>query len=323
MADAAAAALVEAARPCDRVEAWVLPPEAPRQQRPGNSDAATSPRQQRRRAAAPGDGARRRRRRLGRFASATVSPEAPGDGVAADVGARSIAPSNGNVRYLNDRLFKVRAIAENAALFPGGTLYTSRAELEEAKPVLADCCSIGMLAPPSFLRRRSEHERTSPLRYLDNDVTLNRRVIGKLFAIFDRMAAKGKAVGLVGLDTTRPTYCVPGSHMVDHIPKSFCERNGGQIFFGPGAEATAIARDWLHELRDHQTPDGHDQMPLRKVLWRHRDALYDLNHKAQCRKEPADVQTLCNRTLVWHWHRKARVEWAEANELDPSCGYVV
>ena len=37
-----------------------------------------------------------------------------------------------------------------------------------------------------------------------------------------------------------------------------------------GESSAALAREWLEEMRE--TPkDGHDQMPLRKVLWRHRD----------------------------------------------------
>ena len=48
-------------------------------------------------------------------------------------------------------------------------------------------------------------------------------------------------------------------------------------YFSAANRSAALAREWLEEMREGTSKDGHDQMPLRKVLWRHRDdEVFDL-----------------------------------------------
>jgi len=191
---------------------------------------------------------------------------------------RRLAEVPASGRRLTDvrlRYFKVAAIAANANLFPGGTLY------------------------------------------VDNDIALKRGAVGDLFRVFDKMAAARKAVALA------PSHvCAPKQHRLGGVPSHFCERNSGLMFLA-GAEARAVVAEWFHELKHHTSADGHDQMPLRKVLYRHRKALYDLPKKIQCRGHGSNP--CAEGALVWHWHRNDRVKWAAAKKRGAAevCGFVV
>jgi len=155
------------------------------------------------------------------------------------------------------RHFKVAAVAANAALFPGGTLY------------------------------------------VDNDIAVNRPLAGALFETFDDMARYRKAVGL-----TKAAKCEPAHHKLEDVPGDFCEHNGGVVFLDGSRRGAAIAREWLEALERHTSSDGHDQMPLRDVLWRHRDALLDLPPTLQCRCKKEDI--CASGALLWHLHRDDR-----------------
>ena len=89
------------------------------------------------------------------------------------------------------------------------------------------------------------------------------------------------------------------------------------------SKSVAIAKEWLRELEKGTSKDGHDQMPLRKVLYRHRNDVYDLPARVQrrglshppCEGEP----------LLWHAHRSDRVKWARIHKHGAAevCGFVV
>lgn len=168
----------------------------------------------------------------------------------------------------------------------------------------------------------AEHARLYPggTLYLDCDVALRRDAVDELFGVFDALKRKGgKALGL-----SASHICAPKQHHVGAgVAHSFCERNGGMIFLGDAPEAADVAREWLDELRRHTSADGHDQMPLRKVLWNHRDALHDVPKDIQLRshkRSPCD-----GRPLLWHWHRADRVNWAKKKKHGAAevCGFVV
>ena len=69
-----------------------------------------------------------------------------------------------------------------------------------------------------------------------------------------------------------------------------------------------MAEAWVAEMRFNTTKDGHDQMPLRKVLWRYRDVLYDLPATTQCRRCTRRTGRDPCAYLLWHNHRKKREE---------------
>ena len=87
--------------------------------------------------------------------------------------------------------------------------------------------------------------------------------------------------------------------------------------------AFAIAKEWLRELEKGTSKDGHDQMPLRKVLYRHRNDVYDLPARVQRRglsHSPCEGEP-----LLWHAHRSDRVKWARIHKHGAAevCGFVV
>ena len=88
-------------------------------------------------------------------------------------------------------------------------------------------------------------------------------------------------------------------------------------------KSVAIAKEWLRELEKGTSKDGHDQMPLRKVLYRHRNDVYDLPARVQRRglsHSPCDGEP-----LLWHAHRADRVKWARIHKKGAAevCGFVV
>ena len=93
--------------------------------------------------------------------------------------------------------------------------------------------------------------------------------------------------------------------------------NGGVAFWGPGS--VTVAEAWVAEMRFNTTKDGHDQMPLRKVLWRYRDVLYDLPATTQCRRCTRRTGRDPCAYLLWHNHRKKREE--HKSPRTTACGY--
>ena len=88
-------------------------------------------------------------------------------------------------------------------------------------------------------------------------------------------------------------------------------------------KSVAIAKEWLRELEQGTSKDGHDQMPLRKVLYRHRNDVYDLPARVQRRglsHSPCEGEP-----LLWHAHRSDRVKWARIHKHGAAevCGFVV
>ena len=80
-----------------------------------------------------------------------------------------------------------------------------------------------------------------------------------------------------------------------------------------------MAEAWVAEMRFNTTKDGHDQMPLRKVLWRYRDVLYDLPATTQCRRCTRRTGRDPCAYLLWHNHRKKREE--HKSPRTTACGY--
>ena len=113
--------------------------------------------------------------------------------------------------------------------------------------------------------------------------------------------------------------CVPEEHKEPDIPDDFCERNSGLIFFGDAARSKEMTRNWLEEMRDRPTADGHDQGPLRRVLWRRRDVLYDLAPNVQCRRCTKRYGVDPCEYLAWHSHRPKRLQVFTNRTL--ACGF--
>ena len=107
--------------------------------------------------------------------------------------------------------------------------------------------------------------------------------------------------------------CVPykqkktrtGLRTVDHrvagIPDDFCERNGGVILLR-GTRAQEFLAEWAIEFDKGEAEDGHDQVSLRRILFKHRNEtlLYELPAKYNCRTVNSAVTKSC---LVLHKHR--------------------
>ena len=83
--------------------------------------------------------------------------------------------------------------------------------------------------------------------------------------------------------------------------------------------SSKVAEAWVAEMRFNTTKDGHDQMPLRKVLWRYRDVLYDLPATTQCRRCTRRTGRDPCAYLLWHNHRKKREE--HKSPRTTACGY--
>ena len=151
--------------------------------------------------------------------------------------------------------------------------------------------------------------------YLDNDVSLKRSHAKELFAVFDNFGNRSIGFNKDWTNRANPVHQVAG------IPKGFPERNGG-VCFMLGSEASTITRDWLDELASNPGPGGTDQMPLRRVLWRHRDHLFDLPALVQCR---CRKESICeNGALLWHLHRIYRLDVLRraGNASVSMCGFV-
>ena len=80
-----------------------------------------------------------------------------------------------------------------------------------------------------------------------------------------------------------------------------------------------MTRNWLEEMRDRPTNDGHDQGPLRRVLWRRRDVLYDLAPNTQCRRCTKRYGVDPCEYLAWHSHRPKRLQVFTNRTL--ACGF--
>ena len=80
-----------------------------------------------------------------------------------------------------------------------------------------------------------------------------------------------------------------------------------------------MTRNWLEEMRDRPTADGHDQGPLRRVLWRRRDVLYDLAPNVQCRRCTKRYGVDPCGYLAWHSHRPKRLQVFTNRTL--ACGF--
>ena len=146
--------------------------------------------------------------------------------------------------------------------------------------------------------------------YLDNDIAIRRDRADVLMGLFDEVRKRHKALGV-----TKSHVCIPRGHWTSEVPPGYCERNGGILFFSAANRSAALAREWLEEMREGTSKDGHDQMPLRKVLWRHRDdEVFDLPVGIQCRGpncDPCDSRWHDDPPLLWHTKRVDRVRWAQ------------
>ena len=148
--------------------------------------------------------------------------------------------------------------------------------------------------------------------YLDNDIAIRRDRADVLMGLFDEVKKRHKALGV-----TKSHVCIPRGHWTSEVPPGYCERNGGILFFSAANRSAALAREWLAEMREGTSTDGHDQMPLRKVLWRHRDdEVFDLPVGIQCRGPNCDPCSTKGHMhddppLLWHTKRVDRVRWAQ------------
>jgi len=138
--------------------------------------------------------------------------------------------------------------------------------------------------------------------------------VDALFAIFDAMRQQSKAYGF-GLDGPR----VPEEHREAGVPGDFCERNSGLVFFGDAVASKEMTRAWREEMRSRPTADGHDQGPLRRVLWTRRAALFDLAPGVQCRRCTKRYGVDPCGYLAWHSHRGKRLQVFSNRTL--ACGF--
>jgi len=171
-------------------------------------------------------------------------------------------------------------------------------------------------------------ERSLPLfkdgtLYLDNDVALKRGSVDELFGYFDELRKRHRALGVV-----RAHVCVPPGHRTPEVPPGYCERNSGVLFFQDQNQSKALVGEWLAELTRRTSADGQDQLPLRKVLWRHRDDVWDLPYGLQCRGRRCDpcAKKGHRNTLLWHAAREDRVRFVakrrpNATADDGVCGF--
>ena len=124
--------------------------------------------------------------------------------------------------------------------------------------------------------------------------------------------------GLLMNDLNEPSSCVPAMSSLALMKYSSCANSGRSA-----TKSVAIAKEWLRELEKGTSKDGHDQMPLRKVLYRHRNDVYDLPARVQRRglsHSPCEGEP-----LLWHAHRSDRVKWARIHKHGAAevCGFVV
>ena len=151
--------------------------------------------------------------------------------------------------------------------------------------------------------------------YLDNDIAIRRDRADVLMGLFDEVRKRHKALGVT--KSQGAGQCIPRGHWTSEVPPGYCERNGGILFFSAANRSAALAREWLEEMREGTSKDGHDQMPLRKVLWRHRDdEVFDLPVGIQCRGPNCDPCSTKGHMhddppLLWHTKRVDRVRWAQ------------
>ena len=124
------------------------------------------------------------------------------------------------------------------------------------------------------------------LIYLDNDVHIQPRAQADFLAVFQAMRSAHASVAL-----RRAKCCIPKGHEIAGIPNTFCERQGGTMFLH-GASGTEFAQAWTRELSKNVSPDGHDQVSLRKVLWdftfADHNLLYDLPERLICKLYACD-----------------------------------
>ena len=145
--------------------------------------------------------------------------------------------------------------------------------------------------------------------YLDNDIAIRRDRADVLMGLFDEVRKRHKALGVTKVQGAG--QCIPRGHRTSEVPPGYCERNGGILFFSAANRSAALAREWLEEMREGTSKDGHDQMPLRKVLWRHRDdEVFDLPVGIQCGPN-CDPCSTKDPPLLWHTKRVDRVRWAQ------------
>jgi len=138
------------------------------------------------------------------------------------------------------------------------------------------------------------------LIYLDNDVHIQPRAQADFLAVFQAMRSARASVAL-----RRAKCCIPKGHEVAGIPNTFCERQGGTMFLH-GASGTEFAQAWTRELSKNVSPDGHDQVSLRKVLWDFTQAdhnlLYDLPERLICKLSQLRESYACDSCAVVHGH---------------------
>ena len=128
-------------------------------------------------------------------------------------------------------------------------------------------------------------------------------------------------------DARRARRCVGIHQIASDCPSagrvSRRRETSGVIFWAEPTKSVVIAKEWLRELEKGTSKDGHDQMPLRKVLYRHRNDVYDLPARVQRRglsHSPCEGEP-----LLWHAHRSDRVKWARIHKHGAAevCGFVV
>ena len=138
------------------------------------------------------------------------------------------------------------------------------------------------------------------LIYLDNDVHIQPRAQADFLAVFQAMRSARASVAL-----RRAKCCIPKGHEIAGIPNTFCERQGGTMFLH-GASGTEFAQAWTGELSKNVSPDGHDQVSLRKVLWDFTQAdhnlLYDLPERLICKLSQLRESYACDSCAVVHGH---------------------
>ena len=102
--------------------------------------------------------------------------------------------------------------------------------------------------------------------YLDNDIAIRRDRADVLMGLFDEVRKRHKALGVT--KSQGAGQCIPRGHWTSEVPPGYCERNGGILFFSAANRSAALAREWLEEMREGTSKDGHDlcgNQPVRRV----------------------------------------------------------
>ena len=230
------------------------------------------------------------------------------------------------------RLFKVRAIAAGLEQAPGGAIYVDNDVALRAGAADALFALVGAVADAGRALGRAPAPWCVPPGHALDDVPAAfcernagliafadvGRSLGVVAAWRDELARNasfdrgGKRVIRGRFNTSVPRAIVPEkSREMTARPKmsrhewNMTERGASKVGNFPPKVFPPRSFD-------------HDQMPMRRALYRRRGDLHDLPASVQCRRT-CGKRTPCpaeDRPLLWHYHRAARLRFARRT---PGC----